>query len=133
MFGNLSISSSLSMSRVSGSTEIISTSTSDLSGTYSIRRSRSSSCNFNEIPRTGPRWIRFIRCVVKPAILFRNLLVDLEIECELCVIFFHDHTRGLLHCLCPYTPHAVMNFLPEPSLANRKQHKAAEFETKLQL
>jgi len=27
-----------------------------------------------EIPRTGPRWIRFIKWVVKPAILFRRRL-----------------------------------------------------------
>jgi hypothetical protein len=31
-------------------------------------RSLSSSCSLNEIPRTGPRWIRFIKCVVYPAI-----------------------------------------------------------------
>eukprot|EP00446_Apocalathium_sp_SHHI-4_P038082 CAMPEP_0177314308 /NCGR_PEP_ID=MMETSP0368-20130122/11865_1 /TAXON_ID=447022 ORGANISM="Scrippsiella hangoei-like, Strain SHHI-4" /NCGR_SAMPLE_ID=MMETSP0368 /ASSEMBLY_ACC=CAM_ASM_000363 /LENGTH=135 /DNA_ID=CAMNT_0018773449 /DNA_START=29 /DNA_END=436 /DNA_ORIENTATION=+ len=69
MFGNLSILSSLSMSLVSGSTWIMSTSTSERSGTYSILRSRSSSCNLSEMPRTGPRWILFMRWVANPAIL----------------------------------------------------------------
>jgi hypothetical protein len=32
------------------------------SGMKSMRRSRSSSCNFREMPRTGPRWMRFIKC-----------------------------------------------------------------------
>lgn len=41
------------------------------SGTKSMRLSRSSSCNLSEIPGTGPLWIRFIRWVTKPAILFR--------------------------------------------------------------
>ena len=35
--------------------------------------SRSSSCSLKEIPRTGPFWMRFMRCVVKPAILFLSL------------------------------------------------------------
>lgn len=35
-------------------------------------RSRSSSWSLKEIPRTGPFWIRFMRCVVKPAILLRR-------------------------------------------------------------
>ncbi len=34
----------------------------ELSGTTSMRRSRSSSCNLSEIPRTGPREMRFIKC-----------------------------------------------------------------------
>jgi hypothetical protein len=37
-------------------------------------RSRSSSWSLKEIPRTGPRWIRFIKCVVYPAILFLRRL-----------------------------------------------------------
>lgn len=41
------------------------------SGTKSIRLSRSSSWSLSEIPLTGPLWIRFIRCVTKPAILLR--------------------------------------------------------------
>lgn len=44
----------------------------EVSGRKSRRLSRSSSCSFREMPRTGPRWMRFIRCVVKPAILFRR-------------------------------------------------------------
>eukprot|EP00445_Apocalathium_hangoei_P071504 CAMPEP_0204168052 /NCGR_PEP_ID=MMETSP0361-20130328/40394_1 /ASSEMBLY_ACC=CAM_ASM_000343 /TAXON_ID=268821 /ORGANISM="Scrippsiella Hangoei, Strain SHTV-5" /LENGTH=159 /DNA_ID=CAMNT_0051125453 /DNA_START=15 /DNA_END=494 /DNA_ORIENTATION=+ len=63
---------SLSMSLVSGSTWIMSTSTSERSGTYSILRSRSSSCNLSEMPRTGPRWILFMRWVANPAILLRK-------------------------------------------------------------
>ena len=35
-----------------------------------MRLSRSSSWSFSEMPRTGPREMRFIRCVVKPEILF---------------------------------------------------------------
>ena len=46
--------------------------TSDRSGTYSMRRSRSSSWSLSEMPRTGPFWMRFMRCVVNPAILFRS-------------------------------------------------------------
>lgn len=41
------------------------------SGTKSRRRSRSSSWSLSEMPRTGPFWMRFIRCVTKPAILLR--------------------------------------------------------------
>mmetsp|Transcript_31911 Transcript_31911/g.95310 ORF Transcript_31911/g.95310 Transcript_31911/m.95310 type:complete len:300 (-) Transcript_31911:218-1117(-) len=52
-----------SIALVSASTSITSVSTADTSGTKSMRRSRSSSCSFSEMPRTGPRWIRFIRCV----------------------------------------------------------------------
>ena len=33
------------------------------SGTKLSRRSRSSSCSFIEMPRTGPFWMRFIKCV----------------------------------------------------------------------
>jgi hypothetical protein len=44
----------------------------ETSGTYWSLRSRSSSWSLNEMPRTGPFWMRFIRWVVKPAILFRR-------------------------------------------------------------
>lgn len=47
---------------VSASISIIPVSTADTSGTKSMRRSRSSSWSFSEIPRTGPFWIRAIKC-----------------------------------------------------------------------
>lgn len=40
------------------------------SGTKSKRASRSSSCSFSDMPLTGPLCILFIKCVIKPAILF---------------------------------------------------------------
>nr|BAN66155.1 hypothetical protein [Babesia bovis] len=61
----------VNMSAVSWSTWMRGTSTSERSGTKSMRRSRSSSCSFNEMPRTGPFWMRRIRCVIKPATLLR--------------------------------------------------------------
>lgn len=39
-------------------------SSAEISGTYWSLRSRSSSWSLNEMPRTGPRWMRFIKCVV---------------------------------------------------------------------
>jgi hypothetical protein len=54
MFGNSSKPIDLSISFVSLSIRIVSNSIADFSGTKSKRLSRSSSCNFNEIPRTGP-------------------------------------------------------------------------------
>lgn len=59
---------------VSGSTSRTLTlvSRAETSGTKLSLRSRSSSCNLKEIPRTGPFWIRFIKWVVKPAILLRR-------------------------------------------------------------
>lgn len=48
-------------------------SSAETSGTYWSLRSRSSSWSLNEIPRTGPFWILFIKWVVKPAILLRSL------------------------------------------------------------
>ncbi|KAK8446527.1 hypothetical protein SEVIR_9G501232v4 [Setaria viridis] len=61
-----------SISMVSLSTRIASTSSADFSGTKSMRRSRSSSWSLSEMPRTGPRWMRRIRWVVKPATLLRR-------------------------------------------------------------
>ena len=61
-----------SISMVSLSTRISSTSSADFSGTKSMRRSRSSSWSLSEMPRTGPRWMRRIRWVVKPATLLRR-------------------------------------------------------------
>merc|ERR1719273_2233665 len=62
-------------SLVSGSIEIVGCSKALTSGTKSNLLSLSSSCNFKEIFLTGPLAIRFIKCVVKPAILF---LIRLE-------------------------------------------------------
>ncbi|RDX57848.1 hypothetical protein CR513_62883, partial [Mucuna pruriens] len=61
------------MSSVSLSTSIWSVLMAETSGTKSMRRSLSSSCSLSEMPRTGPFWIRFMRCVENPAILFRSL------------------------------------------------------------
>jgi hypothetical protein len=59
------------------STSIVSKANADLSGTKLSFRSLSSSCNLKEIPRTGPLEIRFIKCVVNPAILFLKRLLGI--------------------------------------------------------
>lgn len=51
---------------------MLSVCTAETSGRKSRRLSRSSSCSLREMPRTGPLWMRFIRWVVNPAILFRR-------------------------------------------------------------
>lgn len=50
-----------SLTSVSGSISMLEVSKAENSGTKLSRRSRSSSCNLKEIPRTGPREIRFIK------------------------------------------------------------------------
>lgn len=61
---------------MSGSTSrpVSGTAMAETSGTYWSFLSLSSSWSLKEIPRTGPFWIRFIKWVVKPAILFRSRL-----------------------------------------------------------
>ena len=68
--GKLPMFIDFNISIVSLSTSIASVLKADSSGIKSILRSLSSSWSFNEIPRTGPLWILFIKWVVKPAILF---------------------------------------------------------------
>uniref|UniRef100_A0A7S0KKZ8 Uncharacterized protein n=1 Tax=Ostreococcus mediterraneus TaxID=1486918 RepID=A0A7S0KKZ8_9CHLO len=70
------------MSIVSLSTSMDSTSSADFSGTKSMRRSRSSSWSLREMPRTGPRWMRFIKCCEKQRQNARHTVS-------------HTHRRGL--------------------------------------
>mmetsp|Transcript_4219 Transcript_4219/g.14112 ORF Transcript_4219/g.14112 Transcript_4219/m.14112 type:complete len:244 (-) Transcript_4219:113-844(-) len=75
--GSVCMSRLRSMALVSGSTGMASVSTADTSGMKSRRRSRSSSWSLREMPRTGPRWMRFMRCVANPAILFFKRLLGM--------------------------------------------------------
>ncbi|KAF4402845.1 hypothetical protein G4B88_010297 [Cannabis sativa] len=95
------IPSDESISRVSLSTSIWSVLMADTSGTKSMRRSRSSSWSLREIPRTGPFWIRFIRWVEKPAILFRSRLVGMvETSQRSFLLTWKSRViREFLHCL----------------------------------
>ena len=87
----------------SGSTSIMSVSTADTS-TKSTRRSRSSSCSLSEMPRTGPRWMRFMRRRVAGDLVLERLddrhlahaLVGLEIRGQTRIVLLNDDARRRL-------------------------------------
>lgn len=59
------------------------------------------------MPRTGPRWMRFIRCVVKPAILLRRRLDGMmatSSQIFLLTWLFRGAGRGRSVLGCPFAP-----------------------------